>query len=260
MHIRINVLSRYALETDRNHSPTRARAQTRRYALNYKQLPYTTTWVEYPSIASTVQSIGAGPTSTWPSGEPMYTLPAIVDPKSSPPRTALAGSLPIVLYLDRAYPDTPRLIPEGTAPLQAAFEAAFIKAVTPHMQMLIMPVGRERLHDASKEYYRKARESEWGGKMGEWAPAGSEARARHWEGLEKAMGVVKGWLEVDGQERKFFMGDAPTFADMVVGARLMWMKTVLGEDSDEWKTVEKWHGGRWAQLLDDLQPYADVKV
>ncbi|KAI8976418.1 hypothetical protein BD414DRAFT_168303 [Trametes punicea] len=229
-----------------------------RYALNYKNLPYTTTWVEYPDIARTCQSIGAAPTSTWPSGAPMYTLPALYDPSTD---TALAGSLAIALYLDRTYPSTPPVVPAGTEVLHAAFEAAFIAAVSPHMQMLVMPVGRERLHEASRAHYKHARESQWGERMEEWAPPGSEARDMHWGALEEAFGKVKGWLETEPESgRKFVMGDGPSFADFVLGARLMWMKKILGDESDEWNAVEKWHDGRWAQLLNDLDEYATVDV
>ncbi|KAI9059425.1 glutathione transferase FuA class [Trametes sanguinea] len=195
-----------------------------RYTLNYKQLPYATTWVEYPSIARTCQSIGAEPTSTWPTGEPMYTLPAIYDPNTS---TGLAGSLAIALYLDHTYPDTPPVVPEGTAALQAAFEVAFNEAVSPQVQMLVMPVmvEKRRLHDESRGYYKNARESQWGGCMEEWAPRGSEVREAHWRGLREGFGRVKRWLD-DG--RRFFMGDCPSFADFVVAGRLMWIKKILG--------------------------------
>ncbi|KAL7278073.1 hypothetical protein ACG7TL_008043 [Trametes sanguinea] len=226
-----------------------------RYALNYKHLPYTTTWTEYPSIARTCLSLGAGPTSTWPSGAPMYTLPALSDPSTSPP-TALAGSLAIALHLDRAYPDAPRVVPAGTAALQAAFEAAFNAAVSPHVQMLVMPamLEKRRLHEESRGYYKRARETEWGGSMEEWAPFGTEVREAHWRGLREGLGEVRRWLG-DG---RFFMGDTPSFADFVVAGRLMWMKKILGEEDAEWKAVEEWHEGRWAKLLHDLEEYTHV--
>ncbi|CDO68535.1 hypothetical protein BN946_scf184998.g32 [Trametes cinnabarina] len=229
-----------------------------RYTLNYKQLPYTTTWVEYPSIASTCQSLGVPPTSAWPSGAPMYTLPALHDPSTA---TSLSGSLAIALYLDREYPDTPHVIPDGTAALHAAFDAAFTDAVSPHMQMLVMSVmvRERRLHEESMAYYRKAREWQWGGSMDEWAPPGTDARRAHWRGLQEAFGTVKTWLDpIGGDGRRFVTGDRPAFADFVVAGRLMWMKKILGQNSDEWKAVEAWHHGRWARLLGDMERYARV--
>ena len=88
--------------------------------------------------------------------------------------------------------------------------------------------------------------------MAIWAPAESDTRAKQWVALEKAFGKIAGWLDAAGKQGQFFMGDRLSFADFILGARLIWMKRTLGEDSDEWRKVAGWHGGRWAKFLEAL--------
>ncbi|KAI8990692.1 hypothetical protein BD414DRAFT_484497 [Trametes punicea] len=220
-----------------------------RFTLNVKGLPYKTVWVEYPDIARTCQELGVGPTGTWPDGEPQYTLPMIYDPST---KVAIAESAAIARYLDATYPDTPRVFPEGTE----AFQEATIFALGAVMQTighLVMPVVLQRLNDASKAHFKQRREMVFGGHIEEWSPPGSAVRAEQWRQLQTGFGRIAQWLAAGGKERKFFMGDYITFADITLAARLMWMKRILGEESEEWRDVEKWDGGRWARLVEAFE-------
>ncbi|KAH0826287.1 hypothetical protein J3R83DRAFT_5763 [Lanmaoa asiatica] len=69
-----------------------------RYCLGYKQLLFTTVWVEFPDIAGLLQSKGVT--------HPTYTLPAIKDPNTG---TFIMDSLAIATYLDETYPETPNV-------------------------------------------------------------------------------------------------------------------------------------------------------
>ncbi|KAJ7692823.1 hypothetical protein B0H14DRAFT_3046237 [Mycena olivaceomarginata] len=69
-----------------------------RLLLNYKQIPYKTTWVNFPDIAKVLTAAGAPPTRT---GTAPYTVPAIVDGEK-----AISDSRKIAEYLERSYPDT----------------------------------------------------------------------------------------------------------------------------------------------------------
>ncbi|KAJ7483558.1 hypothetical protein FB451DRAFT_1234964 [Mycena latifolia] len=55
-----------------------------RYALNFKGIPYKTSWVEYPDIEPLSREVGAAPTRNKPDGRPHYTLPMIHDPSTVP--------------------------------------------------------------------------------------------------------------------------------------------------------------------------------
>ncbi|TFK84411.1 hypothetical protein K466DRAFT_588954 [Polyporus arcularius HHB13444] len=224
-----------------------------RFSLNYKGLPFKTVWVEYPDIARTCKELGIGPTGTWPDGSPMYTLPAIHDPSTG---TSIANSTAIARYLDATYPDTPRVIPEGTEAFHEAFEEALAPTLVPHLLYIHFPAVYGRLNEASKAYFKAARESVLGGKMEQWSPLGSETREQQWVKLEAGLGRIERWLTADGKERRFFMGDKPSFADFVLGARLLGLKRAIGEEHKEWKRVEQWHGGRWARLLLSMEAYA----
>ncbi|KAI0673789.1 hypothetical protein C8Q78DRAFT_968752 [Trametes maxima] len=222
-----------------------------RFALNVKGLPYKTVWVEYPDIARTCQELGVGPTGKWPdTGLPMYTLPVIYDPST---KTAVAESLAIARYLDATYPDTPRLIPEGTEAFQEATLFALGNSMGP-IARLIMPSAYTRLNEASKAYFKDRRQAVLGGgDLEEWSPPGSAVRRQQWKEVEAAFGVIATWLDAGGKGNKFFMGDKITFADMMLAGRIFWMKRVLGDESEEWKKVETWHGGRWARLIEALE-------
>ncbi|KAI0334079.1 hypothetical protein GY45DRAFT_1296000 [Cubamyces sp. BRFM 1775] len=213
--------------------------------LNYKRLQYETVWVEYPLIARTCQELNVAPTGSWPDGSPQYTLPMIFDPNTN---TAIADSANIARYLDKTYPDTPRVIPEGSDAVQEATVYAVNTAIASIMR-IVMPVAHQLLNDASKAHFKQHREMILGGNMEEWSPLGSSVRAEQFKQLEKGFGQVAQWLDAGGKQRKYFMGDDITFVDIALAARLLWMKRVLGDDSDEWKSVENWHGGRWARLV-----------
>ena len=180
----------------------------------------------------------------------MYTLPAIQDPNTG---KSVVGSSAIAQYLDSTYPETPRVIPEGTEAFHEALQAAFDSVFMPTLAYLIMPIAYENvLNDASKVHFKAAREKVVGGDMAIWSPAESDTRAKQWVALEKAFGKIAGWLDAAGKQRQFFMRDRVSFADFILGARLIWMKRTLGKDSDEWRKVAGWHGGRWAKFLEAL--------
>ena len=228
---------------------------TNRFTLDFKGLPYKTVWVEYPDIRRTCQEMNISPTGTWPDGTPMYTLPALVDPSTG---TALADSAAIARYLDAAYPATSRAFPPGTEAFHAAFQAALDAALAPHVFYIGVPAGYERLSAVSRAHFKEARQRVLGGRMEDWNPVGSPERARNWAALETGLGKVAAWMAADGKERTFVMGDEPCYADFVIGARLMWLKRGFGEESEDWRRIEGWHGGKWARFLAALGKISDT--
>lgn len=225
----------------------------RRFALNYKRLPFKTVFVEFPDIARISQEIGASPTGTRPDGSPKYTVPAIYDPSTN---TAVAESIAIVRYLDATYPDTPRIIPEGTEAFHAAIEVAVRAVIHPNSMHLVMPLAPSLLSPDSAAYYGAILEATMDKSLvAELSVLGSAAREERLVALESGMGKIAQWIKVDGKDRKFFMGDRPCYVDFFMGAGLESMQKVLGEDSEEWRRIVQWHGGRWGRLLAALEEF-----
>ncbi|KAI0766382.1 hypothetical protein BD413DRAFT_636143 [Trametes elegans] len=227
-----------------------------RYSLNVKGIPYKTVWVEYPDIESVLRKIGAAPSAKNDDGSPLYTLPAILDPNTG---TALTESAAIARYLDRTYPDAPRLLPAETDALHAAFNVGFRSVLLDDLCPITIPATADILPPRSAAYFRATREVAFGAKLTELAPAGSEKRAKHWAGVKGAFDQYAKWLEADGSDKLFFLGtDRVAYADITIAAFLMWIRTVLGAESEEWKDVLTWNGGRWAKFAEAFEKYGSV--
>lgn len=231
-----------------------------RYTLNIKGIPYRTVWVEYPDIKPLCLKIGAAATEKLPDGSPLYTLPVIFDPNTS---KAIADSAAIARYLDVTYPThVPRLIPEDMDALHAAFQAAFGATLFTgkHVPALCLPPSHALMNERSAGYFRATREAVLG-PLEELAPEGSEKRKAHWEGLKGIFGTFAGWFGSDGKEKVLFSGgeqERILYADVVVAAQLRWMKTLFGEESEEWRDVMSWDGGRWKKLVEVFGKYEAV--
>ena len=214
-----------------------------RFALNIKKLPYKTSWLEYPDIEPLAKKIGAEPTDIFPDG-PYYSVPIIHDPSTS---SVVADSFKIVQYLDKTYPDTPILIPKGTAALQLAFADIFFEKVGfpvyQHMNLQCM----KQLPSRSQVHWRRTREARFGIPIEEIAPEGSEKRASLWKETIKGLATMTSWLSAE--DGTFVMGDKPSFADLMVASVLTWIKRILGEDSKEWNDVLSADGGRWKRMM-----------
>ena len=52
---------------------------------------------------------------------------------------------------------------------------------------------------------------------------------------------------------KYVMGDSLCYADITIGGYLRWARLVLSRE--KWEDILSWHGGRWANLMSDLDKY-----
>ncbi|CAA7271308.1 unnamed protein product [Cyclocybe aegerita] len=226
-----------------------------RYCLNYKRIPYKTEWVEYPDIEPLCKKLGIAPTGQKEdgSGRDHYTLPAIYDPSTG---SYVSDSFAIAEYLDKTYPDTPKLFPNDTTALQAVFTEVFRAKLAP-LWAFILPSICTILNPRSEEYFRRTREATFGKALEELLPKGEVAVAE-WAKYRDALTEVDKWYAKNGGKGPYLLGETFSWGDLVVAGYTVWLRIIWGEDSPKWKDVESWNGGRWKTLIDSLKEYETV--
>ena len=137
--------------------------------LNYKSIPYKTTFLEYPSVAPTFQSLGIPPNKE---GTP-YTIPTIRDATGK----YIVDSRAIATELEKQYPE-PSL--HLDSPKLEKMEELFMKAITGLRAVFLPPVPRNLLREPSREYFERTREEKYGMPLARF---------------EKEMGGDKAWEE-----------------------------------------------------------------
>ncbi|KAJ2926225.1 hypothetical protein H1R20_g10871, partial [Candolleomyces eurysporus] len=234
-----------------------------RFTLDYKSIPYKVEWVEYPDIAPTLQSHGIGPGGRKPDGSPYYSVPAIidVDDETGKVKKALADSVEIAKYLDEAYPDTPKVLPEDGKELESVlgFANGLIRLWVP-VFMIVCKAMLPQLHPPSREFFSRVRAKDAqqfypGYETIEDIPFSKEDKEAAWKAFKDSF--TKGLAAHENLvQGKWFLGEGRIgFADFVIGGVLLWLKTVFGEESEEWKDMSQWDGGRWKTFVDGLKEY-----
>ncbi|PFH48600.1 hypothetical protein AMATHDRAFT_149507 [Amanita thiersii Skay4041] len=223
-----------------------------RYALNYKGLPHKTEWVEYPDIKDKCIELGIEPTSTRSDGSLYYSIPAIYDPNT---KSSIADSYRIVLYLERTYPNTPRLMPKGTEALQSF--PLYSHAMGPDIPILkfnILPTFR-LLNPRSQEFYRSVREKIHRVKLEEIEPKGEKAEVM-WKRVKESYDKLDGYYRLSGGP--YLMGETLSYVDIAIASLSAWIRSLHGKDSDKWKDIISWNDGRWGRLVESLEKYATI--
>jgi glutathione S-transferase len=224
---------------------------SKRYCLNFKGVAYKTEWIEYPDIESHCVKLGIPPTSTKPDGRAHYTLPALHDPSTG---VYISDSLLIAEYLDKTYPSAPSLFPNHTIGVQWPFSDAFTENISALWTFILPPSGL-RLNPPSEAYFRRTREASYGKTLEDIVPKG-DAAVEQWGKFKEGLDKVDAWYAKSGGP--YLLGDTVSWADFSVAGYIVWMRIVWGEDSQEWKDISSWHGGRWKELLNNLKKYEIV--
>ncbi|KAJ7238191.1 hypothetical protein C8J57DRAFT_1727673 [Mycena rebaudengoi] len=204
-------------------------------------IPYKTVWLEYEETESLSKRLGAPPTSTKPDGRPFYSLPMIHDPATG-------------AVLDKAYPDTPRLSPAGTAAFQRVFEEYAGSLLVSTLRWYALPGSYAKLNSASKGYFRRTKEEALGKTLEEVTPKGEE-HVKSMEKIKDALGKIDAWIKLSGPTSSCIMGDTISFADVWTVSHLKWIQLVV---PDLWEEIQLWNDGRWANLLQDFEKYGTI--
>lgn len=124
--------------------------------------------------------------------------------------------------------------------------------------MMMFP-AMNRLAPRGHAFFRETRELDWGCKMEEICPP--EKQADQWARVEEAFSMLTSWFEAAGDGRLFLLGADEgqiCHADTQILGMLKWVQTIFGPDSEEWRRVETFDGGRWIRFTAVMDKWANT--
>ncbi|KAF9899372.1 hypothetical protein EC991_008996 [Linnemannia zychae] len=245
-----------------------------RYALNFKKVPYSTTWVQMPDITKVRSGLGVSAARKFADGSDYHTLPVLSDPAHN----ALIGdSFDIAVYLQKTYPDSGSgdLFPPQTldyvfshdlallAPLSernhselaeySLFNTNVDAAFSAHVMLMIhgLPFDLATEEQTRAEFIRRSNVASWDDLT---------VRGEEREKLKRSFcDMLGGLAELFKRDPSgpFMLGTQASYADLIVGGWLRMMQVTL--PTAEWEEARTWHDGIFGRLYDALQVYAEVK-
>lgn len=204
-----------------------------------------------PDIEALYKKIGAKPALKKPDGSPYYALPIIED---SPTGAVVSESALIAEYLDAAYPDTPKLFPPGTVPLQHAFIDMQMDILA-NLWPFTVYQSYTVLNPRSEAHYRRSMEAYFVSKIEDLVPPEGEERDALWAKARTGFEKVDAWYQKGKDEGPYLLGKTICFADFVFAAFASWPKRIWGEDSVQWQDMKTWGEGRLGALVDSFAKY-----
>ncbi|ODM23286.1 hypothetical protein SI65_00875 [Aspergillus cristatus] len=210
-----------------------------RLLLNFKGLSFQTQWLEYPEIKPELEN------HTPPNPDGIaYTIPAIVCPDG----TYMMDSRKIADYIEQRHPQ-PSLHLDSS--YLAKVEDIWSRYMSAFCPIFIPQVPKRILNDASLEYWYTTRERMFGMPL---------------DRLEKEQGGDRAWGEVEvaireatallkEQNGPFFMGDTPSYADLVWASILLFCQR-LGTECFEETLKRSGDGQVHLDLLATMEPWS----
>ncbi|RDL40354.1 Uncharacterized protein BP5553_00333 [Venustampulla echinocandica] len=245
-----------------------------RLALNFKAVPYTTSWVKMPDISKVRSGLKVPACRKFADGSDFNTLPIIHDPATN---IFVGDSFEIAVYLQHNYPTSGagNLFPPQkldyvfnndialVVPLSELSETDFVEyarfntsidaAFSPHTALMCqgLPLDPETAEITKADFVKRAGVRSWD----DFALVG-EAREKMKESFEAVLGDIAK-LFLRNTSGPFLLGQQASYADFIVGGWLRMMRVTLPQS--EWEEARGWHGGIFGQLHDGLDKYAEVK-
>ncbi|XP_006456238.1 hypothetical protein AGABI2DRAFT_211106 [Agaricus bisporus var. bisporus H97] len=217
-----------------------------RFILNFKRLPYTTVWVEFPDVETTLRSINAPPTAVRSDGRPIYSLPVIVDPSRNPNAPDIVSNANhIAEYLESRYPAR-QVFPTGSRAMQTLFVHYIQEVVAKPLLPIMIPLSHQGMAERSRSHFPGM-----GG-----VPVGPQ-REQAWAAVKEQFDFLAMVLEKNGGDGDgvVVMGEQVSYADFALCAVLVWIERMAAHDG--WARVRTWHGGRWQRLLERCREWMD---
>ncbi|KAJ5995283.1 hypothetical protein N7481_002260 [Penicillium waksmanii] len=243
-----------------------------RQALNFKGVPYTTTWVPLPEVANVRQKLQVPACRKFADGSDFYTLPIIEDPSTG---TFVGDSYDIAVYLQKTYPDSgagdlfPQQkldytfkndtipvplsdIPQSGFPEYARFNVHVDALFSAFAQLTVacFPFDPATAEISKAEMARRVGVPSW-----DVFALNGEAREKTKDGFRAALDEL-GKLFLEDASGPFILGSRVTHADFIVGGWLHMYNACLADD--EWQELRSWYDGLFGKLYDALEAYATM--
>ncbi|KAF2443011.1 hypothetical protein P171DRAFT_54451 [Karstenula rhodostoma CBS 690.94] len=210
-----------------------------RLILNYKNIPYSTAFLEFPDIEPTLKALDIPPTTT---AKHAYTVPAI---HHIPSNTYAMDSAAIAAFLEATYPDPALPL---TSALGAEIEKKARAVVGPAFYTSLVPRELHILSPRSQEYFRRTRESALGHPL-EDLIAGDKEEAV-WKAIDDDARAAGALMRTNKAQGPFVLGAQPSFTDFFIAGALqnarvveerVWERCVAYEGYREvYEACERW--------------------
>ncbi|KAI4226302.1 MAG: hypothetical protein L6R36_003293 [Xanthoria steineri] len=185
-----------------------------RLVLNYKQIPYTTQWIELNHIVPHLQSLGIPPNPPAINPRP-YTVPAV----RLPDGTYIMDAKKIAASLEKTYPDPPLHL---DSPQLAKVEDLFSRLLVPMRGILSPKISRNLLNPESMSYFHESRSKQLGMPLEQAEKElGGDAQ---WEETKPIFREIAALIEENGGP--FVLGGEVSYADFILVGALCLFKRV----------------------------------
>ena len=191
--------------------------------LNYKKLPYKTTWMEYPELAPTLKGLGVAPNEEGPP----YTSPTVRFPDG----TFAMDTKKIAAELEKRHP-SPSMHLDSS--IIAEVEAAWLKFFTAIRGVFMPKIPQNLLNPTSATYFEETRAKRFGMPLSELGRTSGGESA--WQAAEPALKELGDILKRNGGP--FTLGETVGFADMILIGGLASTRKVGGGVYDRTVLIE----------------------
>lgn len=192
-----------------------------RFALNFKDLPYQTEWVEYPDVAPKLKNLGVSPNAEGF----QYTIPAITI-SSGKQSESIMESKAIAQAIEAKYADQGPSLRLDSDVLPKVEEVVG-KIAMPLVGVWMPKIPRALLNPPSAEYFERTRAERFGMPLEQLAK--EKGGDKGWEEAKPGMEEAAKLLKNNG-DGPYFEGNTPGYADGVFAGMMRFLKRVDEQD------------------------------
>jgi glutathione S-transferase len=201
-----------------------------RLLLNYKRIPYTTTFLEFPDIEPTLAALGIPPNER---AKYPYTVPVIHHLSTD---TLVMDSAAIAPFLEETYPEPPLAL---TSDLGRQIEGKARAVVGPAFYTSLMPREIRILSPRSQAYFRRTREAALGHGLEDLIAGDKEEGV--WKAVADDAKAAGELMRTHRDEGPFVLGAQPSFTDFFIAGALQNARVV---DEAVWERCMGYPGYR----------------